>query len=211
MKHYYNTYQTDFTWESKPTIMEFKIYVPVEIIANAYDAQSKVSPNYEVGFYLKGAKQADSITVTDIYLPEQVVTSSTIEFKEPPPEGFTGVMHIHPMGLRTFSSTDWEYINKNFDFSVLLCDHEPTDACVRINTDEAFILIRSKPFILYSCTDPKWGAEEIKRKVSKVTYTSKYHKSYYPDFKHNDLITDEDDYLGLDQDSKNLFDPWRDL
>lgn len=55
----------------------------------------------------------------DYYIPKQIVSGASVDYKEDAPEGFNTVIHKHPTGCRQFSSTDNTYINQNFDYSLL--------------------------------------------------------------------------------------------
>jgi hypothetical protein len=78
----------------------------------------------EYGLYLKGAWDPKTLTVTieedTFFLPQQTVTSSTIEFSEEPPAvEWNVVIHRHPSGVNSFSGTDKNSINMEFLASII--------------------------------------------------------------------------------------------
>ncbi|MFA5010541.1 MAG: hypothetical protein WC644_01185 [Ignavibacteria bacterium] len=66
-------------------------------------------------------KDNDTITLSEeYYIPKQKVSTSSIDYL-PDPEAalFNTVIHRHPNGMNGFSSTDRNYINQNFELSIL--------------------------------------------------------------------------------------------
>ena len=76
------------------------------------------------------------------YIPEQEVSGSAVEYKEDAPEGFDVVIHKHPSGVKSFSGTDENYINGNFDVSLLwLESDEFIKGQVRIQTTYGYMKV----------------------------------------------------------------------
>jgi len=76
----------------------------------------------EFGVFLKGKFQ-DGVLNVDAdhqFIPQQKVSGVTVDFEEDPPTpDFNGVIHRHPTGCKSFSGTDSQHINRNFEFSLL--------------------------------------------------------------------------------------------
>jgi hypothetical protein len=76
----------------------------------------------EFGIFVRGCLDNDMnfILSDSFYVPEQEVTSVTIDFKEHiDKSAFNGVIHRHPSNCTAFSGTDDVSINSNFEFSLL--------------------------------------------------------------------------------------------
>lgn len=109
-------------------------------------------------------KDDTEITLSDeFYIPKQQVSHSNIEYL-PDDYKFNCVIHRHPDGCNSFSNTDQEYINQNFELSILYTKrdgfvnglynlrHEngyliqiPVDILVDYNIDEIDISNIQKP------------------------------------------------------------------
>ena len=172
--NYYGQLFEDSTWDSEATVINLHsgdrkpvIYVPYKLLM-AFKKIHSEYPDVEVGAYVKGTfdNKLNVIVSEDIYVPEQEVTGSSIVFKEIPPKGYNGVIHKHPTGIRSFSITDHNNINRNFEFSVL---YEDTvgfcDACIRIQIDDKFIIVPAKVEIALDNFDLKIPREKIKKIV----------------------------------------------
>lgn len=75
--------------------------------------------------YLIGTVDGDALyTVTDLYVPEQLVTGGSVVVTEPHDEELMGkvigTVHLHPFGGKAFlSGTDEEYIGGNHDVTIV--------------------------------------------------------------------------------------------
>jgi len=174
-------------WESGlVNIDKVMVEVPEKVI-RVMDLLHKENPDIEVGGYLKFKTKIESDRLIyevepDIYIPEQTCTAGSIKFDEPPPQGFKGVIHKHPAGVKSFSATDEKYINANFDLSLL---YEPsantiTDAVVRLELKEG-VKLRLKPAVEIVREPIKF--EYDKSKIKRAVYThrySRYYQTYTP-------------------------------
>jgi len=82
------------------------------------------SAGLEYGLYLKGRWVPERLTVEvepgQFYFPKQIASSAHITFEEDPPgPEWNVVFHRHPTGVRGFSGTDRESVNKEFLASLL--------------------------------------------------------------------------------------------
>lgn len=85
---------------------------------------SSLGAKNEFGCFIKGSfRGCDFYIDDDIYIPKQEVSAAAITFNEDCPKEMNGVVHRHPDGCRAFSGTDDQYINSNFQFSILFEGH----------------------------------------------------------------------------------------
>jgi hypothetical protein len=142
-------------------------------------------PSIEVGGYIKYIQKVEGNTLVfevppEIYIPEQTCTAGSIKFEEPPPKGWGGVIHKHPPGVTSFSSTDEEFINANFDLSLLYePQHGITDGMVRLTLKEDMKL-RVKPKIEIKTETVQFEIpkEKIKNALPKYKYNYNYLGKY---------------------------------
>ena len=123
----------------------------------------------EFGVYLKGKLGSDAVLVLepDTYVPKQKVSHATIDFEEDSPPGFNGVIHRHPNGCRGFSGTDFSYINKNFDFSLLYVDNDILLGIINVPYNGARLQLPVNPKVMY----PVFGGfDNILEKIEKREY-----------------------------------------
>jgi len=126
-----------WTNEAVRIVQSIKCYVPKYII-NVMKALDNKFSNSEFSIFgiidynkLEGQFELDS----KYYIPKQKVSGASVNYEEDAPEGFNMVIHKHPRGCRSFSSTDDTYINQNFDYSLLWEGGKFVSGQVRINTD----------------------------------------------------------------------------
>lgn len=115
-----------------------------------------------------------SLTLLDEYfVPEQTVSAASVDYLEDSPEEFNCVIHKHPKGVTRFSTTDWTYINQNFDYSLLWVDGEFKLGHVRTRTPFGLITIPLRIFQEYTPVEiPEEFIQKINRKP-KSTFRSK--------------------------------------
>jgi len=81
-------------------------------------------PSYEFSLFMKmNTKFENNIITVDIHsprIPKQLVTTASVVYKEDNLKTEPVVIHKHPDGMTSFSGVDEEYINSNFDISLLL-------------------------------------------------------------------------------------------
>jgi hypothetical protein len=140
-------------------------------------ALMKKYPSIEWLAYLLGDKENDPYTVTDIFIPKQVVTATSVdnivceEFNTLP---IIGVMHSHHGMGNGFSGTDHEWINQNHNVS--LCISKTGIAGqVRFTTPcGALKIIPAKVKVKYPESEfnfDEWVKEETE-KIKTKTYTT---------------------------------------
>jgi len=103
------------------------ILVPIDILGTM-QAFCDFAHGNEYGLFLSADIDKDNLTATiapEVWeMPKQKVTSATIAFEEyaTDKEIYNAACHRHPTGCRSFSGTDWEYVNKDFDVSFIFID-----------------------------------------------------------------------------------------
>lgn len=123
----------NMVWESGLEVVKspVTIVVPSSLVnvVSAIEAQIRDS---EFSVYVKANMDdvACIVVSEEYYIPDQDVTMASVEYNDPPVDGFNAVLHKHPSGMKVFSSTDDKYINQNFDVSLLWCDKKFVNAIV---------------------------------------------------------------------------------
>lgn len=103
------------------------ILVPMDIIGTM-QAFCEFSHGQEYGLFLSADIDKENLTATiapEVWeMPKQKVTTASIAFDEyaSDKEIYNAACHRHPTGCRSFSGTDWEYVNKDFDVSFIFID-----------------------------------------------------------------------------------------
>ena len=183
---YKYTREEDNVWKTEIKFIEAEIdipiYVPEKVLKILHAIDKKINKNsYELEFsvYFK-ANIGENITITEEYfIPEQEVSYAYIDYKEAPPQEFNTVVHRHPPGLKDFSNTDMEYINKNTAVSLLYVDNQIPVATVKIKIDipNHFLLAKTRKIIVIE-DNPEIeikGIEKIKeRTLIPKNYTYKH-------------------------------------
>ena len=81
----------------------------------------------------------------EYYIPKQTVEYASVDYEEDMyklrEEGWNVVVHKHPSGVKEFSSADYEYLNNQFDLSLLWVDNKFNDATVRIMVRDMYLVI----------------------------------------------------------------------
>ena len=174
-------YENDI-WDSEAHVINLHskedmptIYIPYKLLLIFKKIHSEY-PDVEVGVFVKGKfDEKFNVYVSDkVYVPEQEVSGGDIVFKESPPKGYNGVIHKHPIGVKSFSFTDHENINRNFEFSILYEDTEGfCDACIRVHIDNnRFIIIPAKIELVIDDIKFKIPKNKIKRRYFHYSHSS---------------------------------------
>ena len=107
-------------WESGIKVLHgIDVIIPVKLLLVCNHISDKVRED-EFSI-LTSISERDESTLTlskGFYIPKQRVTQHSIDYL-PDQYSFNTVIHRHPDGMNTFSSTDREYINQNFELSIL--------------------------------------------------------------------------------------------
>jgi len=107
-------------WESGIKVLQgIDVIIPVKLLLVCNHISDKLRED-EFSI-LTNIAERDENTLTlskGFYIPKQRVTHTSIDYL-PDQYSFNTVIHRHPDGMNTFSSTDREYINQNFELSIL--------------------------------------------------------------------------------------------
>lgn len=139
-----------------PIRIPIEVRIPHDLVIRMRSIEKLMCQNamasQEFGMYLKGSLNEEGILNVglDYYVPKQRVTGASIDFEEAPPDNsYTGVIHRHPNGCKSFSGTDYSYINKNFDFSLLYVDNEISMGIINLNCKTFRVQLPLKINIIY--------------------------------------------------------------
>jgi len=127
-------------WNSGIRVLKsnsFSIEVPEKIFKVCRKLAQEFA-GVEFSILCKATREGDVFRISEeFFIPEQEVTSGKVEFKNKAEmNGWNCIIHKHPSGLRSFSSTDDETINGNNDVSILFCDGEFVTAVANIKISE---------------------------------------------------------------------------
>jgi hypothetical protein len=124
------------------------ILVPMDILGTM-QAFCDFSHGQEYGLFLSADIDLENLTANiapEVWeMPKQNVTAASIAFDEYASDKqiYNAACHRHPSGCRSFSGTDWEYVNKDFDVSFIFLDGGQTpDGVITIKiADGSFVHI----------------------------------------------------------------------
>lgn len=112
------------------------------------------------------------VMAEEYFIPQQQVTSVHIDYDEDN-VNFNTVIHKHPDGCMNFSGTDEEYINTNFDFSVLWVNRTFHIGYAKIKcsqySDDCFVRV---PLEIKRGSMALYLPEDAKDKIKKKSYSS---------------------------------------
>ena len=152
----YKEESTKSAWESDLKVIEkMKVIVPLKLLLVCNSIVSKLDgEEFSIVTTIKSRTSDTLILSEQYYIPKQRVTSGAIDYL---PDDFshTVVIHRHPNGLNTFSKTDDNFINQNFELSLLYTAEEYfVNGLFNLKHEDAIIPIPVRPVIDY-------GIEEI--------------------------------------------------
>lgn len=106
-------------WESGIKILKrMQVVIPLKLLLVCNQIAEKVDDEFSI---VSNIAEIDDIEISlseEFYIPKQIVSHSNIEY-QPDEYKFNTVIHRHPDGCNSFSSTDQNYINQNFELSIL--------------------------------------------------------------------------------------------
>ncbi|MBS1495095.1 MAG: hypothetical protein JST55_16435 [Bacteroidetes bacterium] len=114
-----NNRSTTGAWESGIKILEsVKVIIPLKLLLTCNQIADRLTGE-EFSILVNLTEKDNIIRLSEeFYIPQQVVSSTSIDYI-PEDYNFNTVIHRHPDGLNSFSSTDKNFINQNFKLSVL--------------------------------------------------------------------------------------------
>ena len=144
------------SWESDLKVIErMRVIIPLRLLLVCNSIAAKLDgEEFSIVTNIKN-RSADTIILSeDYYIPKQRVTSVSIDYL-PDQYSHSVVIHRHPNGLNSFSKTDQEFINQNFELSLLYTAEDYfVNGIYNLKYEDAIIPIPVKPLIDY-------GLEEI--------------------------------------------------
>jgi len=106
-------------WESGIKILKrMQAIIPLKLLLVCNQIADKIEDEFSI---VTNILEKDDIELTiaeEFYIPKQIVSHSSIDYL-PDDYKFNCVIHRHPDGCNSFSSTDQQYINQNFELSIL--------------------------------------------------------------------------------------------
>lgn len=163
-------------WETEvEVILKPTIVVDAKVIRILKAIERKVVGTEFIVLF-KGKWERGKFYVSgEYYIPEQEVEHSHAKITGEVPPEYNVIVHKHPDGVLKFSSTDYEYINRNYDASLLWVQGRINDATVRIITPERWFIIHA---------DVEIGEEEENIEIEGIERIRKkeyrYGYGYYP-------------------------------
>jgi len=146
----------------------YRIVIFMRSIERIMQLQS--SNPLEFGVFLKGYFQDGILNVDENaqYVPHQKVSSISIDFQEDPPDNtYNGVIHRHPRGCTHFSGTDDQYINVNFEFSLLYVNNDITGGIINITSGNVRIQLPLTIEVIHPIFDIR-NPDIIKEKIEEI-------------------------------------------
>jgi len=110
------------SWDSGIKVLKrMQIFIPLKLLLICNQLADKVKED-EFSIITNIAEKDDiEISLSEeYYIPKQEVNPSYINYlPDEKDAGYKVVIHRHPDGCNSFSSTDQQYINQNFELSIL--------------------------------------------------------------------------------------------
>lgn len=106
-------------------VTDIVVHIPMRLQLVCNHIANKVGNN-EFSFFTKIAKrEGNNIYLSDeFHIPDQIVSSVSIDYGKDPDAFVDTVIHRHPNGMNRFSGVDENYINANFKCSLLYTKSE---------------------------------------------------------------------------------------
>ncbi len=106
-------------WESGIKVLHgIDVIIPVKLLLVCNHISDKLTDEFSILTSISEREESTLTLSKGFYIPKQRVTQHSIDYL-PDQYSFNTVIHRHPDGMNTFSSTDREYINQNFELSIL--------------------------------------------------------------------------------------------
>lgn len=105
-------------------ISRIEVIIPVKLLLVCNQIASRLNDNeFSIVTDIKEKAPAKLILGDEFYIPKQSVGRTSIDYL-PDTYSHNVCIHRHPDSLNNFSGTDREYINQNFELSILYTQHE---------------------------------------------------------------------------------------
>ena len=173
-------------WDSGLKIIKRpKILIPQMLLLVCNSIQKHVD-NFEFSILCKGKWTPEGFKVSEDYIiPRQQVSSSFVQYDnkhvaECIKAGFNTVIHSHPMDMTNFSSIDEEFINSNFEASVLYTPkHGFCKAVINVQVaSDIKVQVEAEPEIIFEDIEVK-GLDNIQKyKPPEVKHNYRFKSPY---------------------------------
>lgn len=162
-------------FDSELTIIESpKILVSYKtlVICNAISQKLK---GQEFSLLLKGGWSKEGYVVSDDYvIPKQEVTGVSVDFTEDitpfRQQGYNIIIHRHPFVSNSFSQSDVETINTNFEASILYSEGQFTTATISIQVSDSAKLQIKADTSIYISDNANIDISNISEKKTKIGF-----------------------------------------
>lgn len=144
------------SWESELKVIEhMRVIIPLRLLLVCNSIAAKLDgEEFSIVTNISNRSSDTIILSEDYYIPKQRVTAGSIDYL-PDQYSHSVVIHRHPNGLNSFSRTDQDFINQNFELSLLYTAEEYfVNGIYNLKYEDAIIPIPVKSLIDY-------GLEEI--------------------------------------------------
>lgn len=106
-------------WESGLKILKrMQVVIPLKLLLVCNQIADKIEDEFSIVTNILEKDDTELTLSEEFYIPKQIVSHSSIDYL-PDEYHFNTVIHRHPDGCNGFSSTDQNYINQNFELSIL--------------------------------------------------------------------------------------------
>ncbi len=107
------------SWESGLKILKrMQVVIPLKLLLVCNQIADKIDDEFSLVTNILEKDDTELTLSEDFYIPKQIVSHSSIEYL-PDDYKCNCVIHRHPDNCNSFSSTDQNYINQNFELSIL--------------------------------------------------------------------------------------------
>lgn len=166
-------------WSSGIKILDkIDVFIPVKLLLVCNRISDKVrSDEFSIVTNIIEKDDYTLVLSDEYYIPKQKVASTSIEYL-PDSYTFNTVIHRHPNGMNNFSSTDRNYINQNFELSILYTKEEGfVNGVYNLRYGNYLIQIPVEIYIDY-------GLEEIDiSNIERETFLSNFNRNRFDEWR----------------------------
>ena len=142
-------------WESGIKILDkMDVIIPAKLLFVCDKIAGKVhTDEFSIVTNIKEKDDNTLILSEEYYIPKQKVANTSIEYL-PDEYSFNTVIHRHPNGMNNFSSTDRNFINQNFELSILYTREDGfVNGVFNLKLDNYLVQIPIEIYIDYGLED----------------------------------------------------------